>query len=534
MGSAPVSSANRPGSSRRWWRLGISITAALGLVVLILGPWLISRANRLLRAKAAQTLRNRFDSEVEIRELQLSVFPRLKLAAKGVVMRYQGRRDIPPLISIDRLEAEGGMVGLLSVKPHVRSLRLEGLAIHVPPRSKEERARAKSEGRRKDAAPYASVVVEKIVADGAHLEILPREPGKQPLVFEIHALEMREVSLDRPAQFKARLSNPKPHGEIETAGLFGPWQGSSPGDTPLNAKYTFSNADLSTFKGIGGMLSSKGDFHGVLERIEVDGETDTPDFYLSISGNRIPLHTQFHSIVDGTNGNTWLLPVHAKLQGSSFDAKGGVVRVAGVKGRDISLDVLMPGGRLEDLLRLAVKSVQPVLTGTIRLKTRLEIPPGDVDVIEKLRLKGEFSIQNAHFTSVDVRERLRGLSRRAQGAPKDETAGSSVSSMNGQFRLRDGVASFSDLSFELEGAAIRLAGEYSLRSEKLEFYGAMHMDAKISQATTGFKAFLLKAVDPFFSDGKQGALIPIKITGTRSAPAFGLDLSRKGPKPAVK
>lgn len=531
MSNAPENSPNRPVSSRHWWRIGIAISAALVLMVLVLGPLLISRANRILRAKAAQTLRNRFDSEVEIRELQLSVFPRLQLTAKGVVMRYQGRRDIPPLISIDHLEAEGGMVGLLSVQPHVQSIRLQGLAIHVPHRSAEEKARAKSNGRKSGAAPYASVVVEKIVADGAHLEILPGGPGKDPLVFDIHALDMREVSLDRPAQFTARLSNPKPRGEIETAGLFGPWQASSPGDTPLNAKYTFSDADLSTFKGIGGWLTSKGKFQGVLERIEVDGETDTPDFYLSISGNRMPLHTQFHSIVDGTNGNTWLLPVHAKLQGSSFDAKGGVVRVVGAKGRDITLDVLMPAGRLEDLLRLAVKSEQPIITGAIRFKTRLELPPGDVDVIEKLRLQGEFSIQNAHFTSVDVRERLRGLSRRAQGAPTDETAGSSVSNMNGQFRLRGGVASFSDLTFELEGAAIRLAGNYSLRSEKLEFYGAMRMDAKISQATTGFKAFLLKAVDPFFSDGKHGALIPIKITGTRSAPAFGLDLSRKGPKP---
>jgi hypothetical protein len=316
--------------------------------------------------------------------------------------------------------------------------------------------------------------------------------------------------------------------------LFGPWQGSSPGGTPLQAQYIFSNADLATFKGIGGLLSSKGSFHGVLERIEVDGETDTPGFFLSIAGNRVPLHTQFHSIVDGTNGNTWLNPVHARLQDSSLDARGGVVRVAGSKGRNISLEVSMPKGRLEDLLRLAVKSDHPLLTGEIHLKTRLELPPGDVDVIDKLNLQGEFYIQNAHFASMDVRGRLRGLSRRAQGAPKDETAGSSVSNLSGQFRLRNGVARFADLNFELEGARIRLAGDYALRSEQLEFYGAMQMDAKVSETTTGFKAFLLKAVDPFFGDGKGGALIPIKITGTRAAPAFGLDLSRKGPKPVGK
>jgi hypothetical protein len=44
---------------------------------------------------------------------------------------------------------------------------------------------------------------------------------------------------------------------------------------------------------------------------------------------------------------------------------------------------------------------------------------------------------------------------------------------------------------------------------------------------TGFKSVLLKVVDPFFrqKDG-TGSVIPIKISGSRSAPQFGLDTSR--------
>ena len=44
---------------------------------------------------------------------------------------------------------------------------------------------------------------------------------------------------------------------------------------------------------------------------------------------------------------------------------------------------------------------------------------------------------------------------------------------------------------------------------------------------TGIKSVLLEALDPLFKqkDG-SGSAIPIQIAGSRSAPAFGLDLRR--------
>jgi len=46
--------------------------------------------------------------------------------------------------------------------------------------------------------------------------------------------------------------------------------------------------------------------------------------------------------------------------------------------------------------------------------------------------------------------------------------------------------------------------------------------------TTGYKSLLLKPVDVVFKRAGGGTAIPIKITGLRRAPAFGLD---KGPRP---
>jgi hypothetical protein len=84
-----------------------------------------------------------------------------------------------------------------------------------------------------------------------------------------------------------------------------------------------------------------------------------------------------------------------------------------------------------------------------------------------------------------------------------------------------------DVSFDVPGARVELAGAYGLKPETLDFKGQLLLDAKVSQTTTGWRSMVLKVVDPLFKqkDG-SGSAIPIKISGSRSAPAFGLDVRR--------
>jgi len=69
------------------------------------------------------------------------------------------------------------------------------------------------------------------------------------------------------------------------------------------------------------MLSSVGEFTGQLNNIVVDGTTETPDFSLDTANHPMPLHTKFHAVVDGTNGDTYLQPVDARLT----EGIGGVI-----------------------------------------------------------------------------------------------------------------------------------------------------------------------------------------------------------------
>jgi hypothetical protein len=424
---------------------------------------------------------------------------------------------------VKQFSATAGWPGILSTPRRLGITRLEGLEIRVPPRNKTE-----GDDKERPKKPKKAVdafVIDEIIADGTLLEILPKKTGKEPLTFDIYQLHLRSAGKDRPMSYEATLKNAKPPGKIQTTGSFGPWNGDDPGQTPVSGRYDFQNADLSVFRGVSGILSSHGKFSGVLERLEVDGETDMPDFAITTSAHPVRLKTQFHSIVDGTEGDTSLEPINAQFGNSSLIAIGKVAGRPGTKGKTVSLDVTVTNGRVEDMLNLAVKARKPSMTGAISFRAKFELPPGDRDVEDRLFLKGTFGIGPAHFTSREVKEKLAGLSLKAQGKPEAIPPDDVISNLKGSFILDNGVIRFSNLAFAVPGAQVSLEGTYALHSQELDFRGKLMMDAKLSKTTTGAKSFLLKLAEPFFKKKKgTGSVIPIKITGTREHPSFGLNL----------
>jgi hypothetical protein len=176
---------------------------------------------------------------------------------------------------------------------------------------------------------------------------------------------------------------------------------------------------------------------------------------------------------------------------------------------------------------LATKEDKPFMTGVLNLKTKFLLPPGQVKVLDKLTLDGEFRVTEGQWTSAEVREKLESFSRHAEGQPANEDAGSSVSDLRGRFRLDKGVITFKDLTFSVPGAAVQLQGSYGLRGEALDFIGNLRLKAKLSQTVTGKKSFFLKAIDPFFAKNGAGTELPIRISGTRENPTVGVSVFHK-------
>jgi hypothetical protein len=487
-------------------------------------------AQPYVHARALELLQQKFNGNVELQDFHVSLTPALKVTGSGLVVYHKGRRDIPPLIAAREFSAEAGVLGLLGSPWKINRIHFTGLVIHIPPHEDDGQNQNPASGaEHKRKLKEIKILVHELDADDTELHLMPKDPAKPEHIFLIHELVMHGVGLDHAASFTARLKNYKPPGEIATSGNFGPWNADDPGQTPLAANYTFKNADLGVFKGISGILSSEGKFGGVLEQMSIKGETDTPDFKVTLAGHPVDLKTVYEATVDGTNGNTMLHPVRATVGRTTIVADGAVLKREGEKGRAVELDVTVDKGRIEDLMRLAVKAGEPPLTGNVTLHTKFDLPAGEGDVTQKLKLLGRFGVEHAYFTDADVREKVQSLSRRGQGKPEDEDAGSSISKLRGQFAMGGGIITFRNLTFEVPGANVQLNGTYALTDEKLDFYGTLRLKAKLSQMTTGVKSFLLKAVDPFFRKGDVTEL-PIKITGTREHPSFGLDLHHKEEK----
>ncbi len=80
------------------------------------------------------------------------------------------------------------------------------------------------------------------------------------------------------------------------------------------------------------------------------------------------------------------------------------------------------------------------------------------------------------------------------------------------------MATFTKLSFSIPGASAEMHGTYNLISQNVDLHGELHMDSELSKTTHGFKALLMKPLDPFFKK-KHGSQIPVKVGGTSILPS---------------
>jgi hypothetical protein len=202
------------------------------------------------------------------------------------------------------------------------------------------------------------------------------------------------------------------------------------------------------------------------------------------------------------------------------------VGTPGVKGRTVTLDLEMDKARLEDVLLMAINAPEPPMRGALKLTTTFVLPPGDRDVVEKLQLDGAFTIAEARFVNDEVQTKINELSRRTRGQVQNQKPVRVSSRFAGTFKLGDSRLAIPHVGFDVPGSAIRLSGTYGITSERINFRGTAYTDAKISEMTTGFKSLLLKPVDFLFRNDGGGSAIPVRITGTRSQPDFGLDTGR--------
>jgi hypothetical protein len=497
----------------------------------IAGRIVAARFEPFIRDQAINYLQQRFDSDVEIAafHIQLPHISPLKLAfrrgrgafarveGEGISLRHRKAPNAPPLFRMKSFAFDVDLGTLFDASKTVHAVTVDGMEINIPPKTERP-----DFDKGKDGGGHTGVVIEDVMITNSVLNILPKNPDKDPLEFDLHRVHLMSAGKDVAMKYDATLTNAKPPGEIQSKGTFGPWAASEPGDTPLAGEYDFRDADLGVFDAIGGILHSTGKFDGTLDSINVHGQASVPNFHLKSAGNPVQLTTRFDVLVDGTNGDTVLKPVFGTIGKTSFTTSGGVLQNKKSGRRTISLEVTMPDGNIRDVLRLAMKG-DPFMDGRLSLKSKIDIPPLGRKVKEKLLLDGNFEISQARFLQSKIQDQIDTFSRRGQGRPKDPEIVDIPSGIAGSFRLENEVMTFRALSFAVPGAGVDLTGTYNIDQDQINFHGTLRLQAKVSQTFSGWKRWALKPIDPFFSKQGAGTLIHIQVIGTSKEPKFGRD-----------
>jgi AsmA-like C-terminal region len=491
-----------------------------GLTVIVVAGVLYHRLWPFTSKSVIEDLAEASDSAVTVRSFHGTYFPVPGCVLDGVQFRHGGGKSI--LMSVDRFIIKGSFLGIL--RRHVPRIIAVGTLIVIPPFGSKVSFNTR----------HSRIVVDHLQANGSIVEFTSRDPRKRPFRFDVHEALLSDVRWGAPIRYELKLHNPEPPGELSVGGKFGSWTTGHPEQTPISGTYSFDHADLGVYGGIAGELTSKGKFEGSLQHINISGTTDIPDFEVKSGGHKVRLQARFDAFVDATQGDTFLQRVEAHLGQTTVLAQGSIANSKGGKGKWTQLRLSTRRGRIEDILGLSVEAAHSPVSGEAWLQARAEIPPGDQPFLEKLGLHGEFGIDEGSFSEPKTQRNVDELSAGARGENKQDPE-TVLTGLQGRVDLRGGVAQFRNLSFGMPGVKARMLGAYNIINHKINLHGRMRVDSKISKTSSGFKAAILKVIDPFFKKKKQGEIVPVHIEGTYEHPQFGLDVvNKQDPHPAAK
>src|ERR1700761_6928168 len=138
--------SSRPSRKRRGWRLVFWIGLSAVVVLLIVGEVVLRRAAPILKGRVIETLSTRFNSRVELDDLDVSLVKGIAVSGKGLRifapddLVAAGAKD--PVIAVQQFSFHAGLIGLFLKPTHVRSVYVHGLAIHIPPKSIRQKGKS--------------------------------------------------------------------------------------------------------------------------------------------------------------------------------------------------------------------------------------------------------------------------------------------------------------------------------------------------------------------------------------------------------
>jgi hypothetical protein len=505
----------------RWRAWIVSAGIILVAATTVAAIWL-SRDWPFTRSAVTKDLQDDLQGQVVIGKFRKTWFPPGCVADDVRVVSQNGG---PPLVTARSLIVQSSWHGLPARQ--ISKIKVIGLHVTIP----AGKGSIDSSIVRDPGAPNVFSSIGEVEANEAVIELLRHEAGKPARTFAIHQLVLDHVSSGKTLQFRASILVDKPAGELSAQGKAGAWNAADPSSTAVSGIYRLANADLRGFQGLRGLLSSEGKFDGDFATIHTSGSVDVPQLHVDGSAQSVHLTAQYQAAVDAQTADATLQQVTAHVGRTTILATGDVSGTEGRDGKTARLKMTVDTGRIEDLLNYFSQEKRPSMTGDVKLRASVELPPGP-GFLKKVRLTGDFGVAGAKFTSATRREPVNELSESANGVKvkhdeRDvEDERTVVSNLRGHVVVQSGTANLSSLSFEFPGATAEMAGTFQLIPKTVDIHGTLRTTGTISDASTGFKAMMLQVATPFLKK-KNTTVVPFVITGNASNPSVGLDLAHK-------
>ncbi len=503
----------------RWLKIaGVVVLAIVAALIFVLAlKWPFSREAMTKWLERATSAR------VEFGNFRSTYFPPGCVAEDVRLYQQQSQAKLPdgqkaePLIRVQKLTITTGYGALL--RKHIEKMVVDGGVVHIPAGGAE----LKSNSGKKN-----EVTIGELLADNSVLELAPDKQGKTPVIFKIRRARFKNLGNGDTSAYDVALSVPMPRAEVESKGWIGPWRDANGQvrGTPISGEYTVRNLDLESFKSLMGTISSHGQFQGTLAKLNVSGETESPDFGVQESGHHFPLSTKFRGTVDLATGDVELPVLNAKLGSLALDADAQITG----KPKRVQLNVKRGRGDVQDMLLLFSDKPKSPIAGPITFEMRSSLPPEKRPFKQRVRLTGNFDINPARFTEDDTEDNVAKLSAHARGDKKEmdkDEPPPVLSNLRSDVTLANGEAHFNNLTFSVPGATANMAGTYALTDKKVNLHGKMKMQAKLSEATKGVKSFFLKLLNPFFKKKNAGSEVPVAMTGKYGHTHFSVGLTKK-------
>jgi len=458
-----------------------------------------------------------FESRVEVHEYHRTYFPHPGFVAEGVTFYRHGDMSIPPLATIDRMQAVGHWTTLLFHPHRLNEIVLEGLHVRIPPPGTKARGMDFDGG--VISTSQSELRIETIAADGTTLDFLRH--GQPPMRFLFSKLQIHDVEREKPLQFDLRVKIPGPPGTVVAQGRLGPFKTASYATTPMTGTYQLLEADLSRLAGVSGHATGMGRFSGTFARVDTQGKAAIPDFRAG-SAHEVRFDAAYHLVVNGANGDVQIVSAEVKNGDSEIAASGSV---AG-KPKTVNLALATTNGDVNGLLRI-VEEADPSVAGKISFQAAVQYRGGPGPFLKRVSLQGKVALDGLHFVTPQEKQKMDAFSERVSKDPPPDAKNSPpavTAEAESDTRFDNGVAYFPNIRFEMPGARAHLHGTFNLLDAKVHLTGTAALQRSLPHAVTGWKAVLLKPLAPFFRHRRAGAVVPIAVTGTAEQPRIGADL----------